>query len=388
MRIAFFHNLPSGGAKRCAQDIISLLSKYNQIDLFLFEDETNTLFSVNAYVQTITIINKKKIIGNSVFEKLINLYRAKKTSKKIAYLINNGKYDIALVMQCRITNSPYLLKYLQIPSLYFCHEPLSKLLEPHYNLNSSNYFINILKLFYINYLISIDKKNALKATNICTSSKYSIENLYRNFGIYPKLNYLGVNTNIFKPINIKKENYILMVGSLNKAKAQDFIIESVGTMHIKPKIHFVYNFIYGDLNYKNYLINLALKYNVEISFQEMATDNDLIIAYNKALLTVFPSRLEPLGLVPLESMSCGTPVIGISEAGIRETIDDGINGILVERDKIKFAEAIQNLIADQTLWEKLRLNGISNINSNWTWDATNLRLQNHLEESIKVYLSC
>jgi glycosyltransferase involved in cell wall biosynthesis len=81
-------------------------------------------------------------------------------------------------------------------------------------------------------------------------------------------------------------------------------------------------------------------------------------------------------------------VIGISEAGIRETIDDGINGILVERDKIKFAEAIQNLIADQTLWEKLRLNGISNINSNWTWDATNLRLQNHLEESIKVYLSC
>ena len=120
----------------------------------------------------------------------------------------------------------------------------------------------------------------------------------------------------------------------------------------------------------------------------MATDNDLVIAYNKALLTVFPSRLEPLGLVPLESMSCGTPVIGISEAGIRETIDHGINGILVERDTIKFAEAIQNLIVDQTLWKKLRLNGISNIYNNWSWETSNLRLQNHLEESIKVYTSC
>ncbi|MEP6930087.1 MAG: glycosyltransferase, partial [Flavobacterium sp.] len=64
--------------------------------------------------------------------------------------------------------------------------------------------------------------------------------------------------------------------------------------------------------------------SIIVPFENMANDTELVNAYNQAILTVFPSRLEPLGLVPLESMACGTPVVGVAEAGIRETIQHNV----------------------------------------------------------------
>ena len=51
-----------------------------------------------------------------------------------------------------------------------------------------------------------------------------------------------------------------------------------------------------------------------------------------ARATVYAPIMEPFGFVPLESMACGTPVVGVCEGGVRETIRHEETGLLVDRD--------------------------------------------------------
>jgi len=285
----------------------------------------------------------------------------------MSILINSGGYDLALVMQCKVTNSPYLLKYLDIPSLYVCHEPSSKINEPHYNQDKLKGIFSFLKKIVISYIIKIDRINAKKATLISTSSLYSCEDLYRNYGVHPKLNYLGVDAEKFRPLDIPKESYVLSVGALNPAKAQDFLIKSVATLKDKPPIKFIYNYSYGEKEYQQYLISLADSLGVSISFEFMVSDVELVKAYNQAALTAFPSLLEPLGLVPLESMACRTPVVGVAEGGIRETIINNETGFLTERDPHAFGKAIELLLNDKQLMSEMGRNGRRSVEEKWLW---------------------
>jgi glycosyltransferase involved in cell wall biosynthesis len=367
MRIAFFHNLPAGGAKRVAFEFIKLLVKTHEVDLYTYDNSSEDFNDLTPLVDNKMLINdgnesKIKIIG-----RLISIYRVQKSSKKMSKLINEGGYDLALVLQCKVTNSPFLLRYLNIPSLYVCHEPAAKIDEPHYKQNKKKGVVSFFKKIIISYILKIDRLNARKATLISTSSLYSCEDLYRNYGVHPKLNYLGVDTEKFTLLDIPKDSYVLSVGALNAAKAQDFLIKSIATLRDKPPIKFIYNYSYGQKEYQQYLIDLADSLGVSVSFEHMVSDAELVKAYNKAALTAFPSLLEPLGLVPLESMACGTPVVGVAEAGIRETIIHNKTGLLTERDPCEFGKAIELLLNDAQLIAEMGQNGRRHVEEKWSW---------------------
>lgn len=72
--------------------------------------------------------------------------------------------------------------------------------------------------------------------------------------------------------------------------------------------------------------------------------NDLIKYYSVADLTCFPSRVDNFPNVVLESLACGTPVVGTRETGIAEMIDDSC-GRLTSRDPLDIADAILELIS-------------------------------------------
>ncbi|MEI6315290.1 MAG: glycosyltransferase family 4 protein [Syntrophus sp. (in: bacteria)] len=76
-------------------------------------------------------------------------------------------------------------------------------------------------------------------------------------------------------------------------------------------------------------------------------------------LAVVPSIWqEPLGLVVLEAMACGLPVVASSVGGIPEMISDRVNGLLVTPgDPLALATAIENAIGDPSLYERL-LDGV------------------------------
>ena len=92
--------------------------------------------------------------------------------------------------------------------------------------------------------------------------------------------------------------------------------------------------------------------------------------YAAADVTVIPSYYEPFGLVPLESMACGTPVIASKVGGMQWTIKDGKTGYLLPAKNVHaFAEKIQYLLEHYATRKHMRENGIERTRRFFGWEA-------------------
>jgi len=78
-------------------------------------------------------------------------------------------------------------------------------------------------------------------------------------------------------------------------------------------------------------------------------------------------------------MACATPVVGIREGGVRESVFDGKTGFLVDRDPHACANALDKLLSDADLRERLGAEGRSLVESQWTWDRTGRRIEQAFE---------
>lgn len=84
---------------------------------------------------------------------------------------------------------------------------------------------------------------------------------------------------------------------------------------------------------------------------------------------VLPSDAEGFGLVLIEAMSAGVPVIGTNVPGIRDVIENGVSGLLVPpRNPGALADAIAKVLSDTALREKLTAGGIQRVRERFTWE--------------------
>jgi glycosyltransferase involved in cell wall biosynthesis len=106
------------------------------------------------------------------------------------------------------------------------------------------------------------------------------------------------------------------------------------------------------------------------------TDEALVTAaYREARLTALPSEYEAFGLVLLESLAQGTPVVATRVGGIPEVVGDGRAGLLVPpRDPPALADAIRRLWRDRELAQRLGNYGRSEVVPRFTWEALADRL--------------
>jgi len=85
-----------------------------------------------------------------------------------------------------------------------------------------------------------------------------------------------------------------------------------------------------------------------------------------AVLTLVPSRYEPFGLVALEAMRLGTPVVGANVGGLRETLRAGSGGVLLDgSDPQQWAETTVRLAADTSWWTRLHRQGRAFVAANY-----------------------
>jgi glycosyltransferase involved in cell wall biosynthesis len=77
---------------------------------------------------------------------------------------------------------------------------------------------------------------------------------------------------------------------------------------------------------------------------------------------------EPFGITPLESMACGTPVIGSNVGGIKYSVVDGKTGFLVPpNDPEALAAKVDLLISNNVLHQQMKKASIQRVKENFTW---------------------
>jgi len=114
--------------------------------------------------------------------------------------------------------------------------------------------------------------------------------------------------------------------------------------------------------------------------REMLPRAEVVQVLSAATVFVCPSVYEPLGIVNLEAMACGTAVVASDVGGIPEVVDDGVTGVLVHydsEDPVAFegglATAIAALLADPARAARLGTAGRARAVEQFGWDAVAAR---------------
>lgn len=387
MKIAVFHNLPSGGAKRALYEWVKRLSEKHYLDLYSYGSTKEDYLDIRPLVKNVYTYGHTipASSGYNIFKKLSLFINLSSATKKMAKDIDSRGYDLVFVNHCAYIQSPLILKYVKTPTLYFCQEPFRRVYEPRpWDKTSVKALLKdaLLRITDIS-LKRIDRSNIGAADMILANSNYSKEAIFRIYGKMARLNYLGVDTKNFKRSGrIAKTFRVISVGRLHPSKGFDFIIKSIG--HIPEKCRPLLSII-SDLSDDRYLTNLrniANEYHVNCEFISVRAE-DMPDIYNSAMLTLYAPVMEPLGLVSLESMACGVPVVGVSEAGVRETVIHGETGLLTERDSVEFSEAILSLITNDHERERMGEVGIIYAEKNWSWEKSTETLEKEMFRLIK-----
>ena len=117
-------------------------------------------------------------------------------------------------------------------------------------------------------------------------------------------------------------------------------------------------------SYRNLARRLGLRNVFWLGYVER---DQLVEIANKCYLHVVPSRYEPFGIVALEGIAVGLPIVASRAGGLEEIVEASRGGLLVPPNPRKLAEAMGELFADPSLAYKLAKWGNSWVR-NYTWD--------------------
>lgn len=118
------------------------------------------------------------------------------------------------------------------------------------------------------------------------------------------------------------------------------------------------------------LKQIAREEGVEDKVAFAGRKNREVLKYYYSAADVFVTTpwYEPFGITPLESMACGTPVVGSNVGGIKYSVEDGKTGYLVEpNDPADLAGRIRELMEDAQLLNRMRRAAIRRVGSFFTW---------------------
>jgi glycosyltransferase involved in cell wall biosynthesis len=125
--------------------------------------------------------------------------------------------------------------------------------------------------------------------------------------------------------------------------------------------------------------------NTSTCFAGYMVGQELASAFASADAFIFPSRTETLGLVLLEAMAAGCPVVAARSGGIPDIVQEGVNGYLFDpTDDQGAIAATQRLLSNQTERETLRQNARREA-ERWSWTAATSQLQNYYQAVISAY---
>ncbi len=274
----------------------------------------------------------------------------------------------------------WLAKTNNIPLIASYHTHLPKYLE-HYGMGMLEPLLwELLKAAHNQALL-----------NLCTST--AMVNELEDKGIQrTALWQRGVDTENFRP-ELRSEK--MREKLFGKYQDTDSLLIYVGRLsaekqieRIKPVLDNIPGAclaLVGDGPYRGQLEKIFE--NTKTNFIGYLSGEELASAYASGDIFLFPSSTETLGLVLLEAMAAGCPVIGANKGGIPDIINNGVNGCLYNPDEKdngerSLIEATKKILADKNKKEAMRKEARKEAEQ-WDWNQATLQLQKYYTETLE-----
>lgn len=235
-------------------------------------------------------------------------------------------------------------------------------------------------------------EGARKASKIITISKQVDREVTELYGISENkaLVMNGYNEDLFKPkiLDYKKtledfgihkvtDHIVSFAGKLADFKGVDVLLRAAAIYEEKLNNN-VTTILAGDGELRGKL--LALKEELDLKnvhFLGHVSQQQLVDLYNLADVSTVPSRSEPFGLVAIEALACGTPVVGTDQGGLPDFINHKVGQLVPVEDHEALAQAIINEIFNDNKADRAAYCHHYALN-NFSWKKS-------LEEVVEIY---
>lgn len=181
---------------------------------------------------------------------------------------------------------------------------------------------------------------------------------------------------------------VLYVGRISEDKGIQCLIRAAPSV-LKDFPHTRFLIVgedYGCLGKFRALVN-NLGMEKSVIFTGRLTDKRLVSVYRSADVFVLPSELEAFGIVVIEAMASGVPVIVSNCGGMKDIVKDGTNGFLFDvGDARQLAEIIKVLLSNEELRIRLAKNGKKTVRERYTIDKVVDTLEKLYEKTLNSHL--
>jgi glycosyltransferase involved in cell wall biosynthesis len=402
MKIAVWHNLPSGGGKRWLHDHAKALARRgHSIEVWCPDTADVDFLPISGFCKEnirpleATVIPWWKRRGNAIVEMNARVDSMKAHCRAVATEIDQSGAEILLATSCRAFYVPYIGLYSRLPKVVYLHEPYRPLYEamasllwkaparlqgPRQALSELRARLNEHCHTYAARIQAREEYQAAASYDrILVNSLFSRESVLRAYGLDSEVCYPGIDIHEASPDEVPGGTYVAGMGSVTFNKGIERAVRALATIppERRPELRWIAN--YSDPAHETAVRELAERHGVRMQLLHQISDAQARAVLAGAALFVYAPRLEPFGLSPLEANACGTPVVALAEGGVRETIQDGINGVLVhDSAPASLGAAIDGLLRDDERREEMSRTALQCVYSNWSM----LKAQQDLETKI------
>lgn len=396
MKIAVWHNLPSGGGKRALYDHVrGLLKRGHTVEAWCPPTADKKYLPLSELVPEHVVElawsgPQRQSERWGITSRSKRLLRAMDAHCRIcAEQIATGGFDVLFANTCMLLRTTSIGRFSKVPSVLYLQEPFRCLYEalprlpwlaPRIDVTATG-----LRTWLLDRRDMRNKRlqareevdNVAEFDRVLVNSYYSRESVLRAYGLAADVCYLGIDIGHFVPKHLPKQDYVVGFGSITLEKNLRFCIEAVAqTTPPHPKLIWI-----GNVAIPSHLQEMqALAADRGVVFEPKVgiSDDDVLDTLSRALVMIYAPRLEPFGLAPLEANACGVPVLAVAEGGVRETVIDKVNGLLVDSNPPAMGAAIQRLRDDPAFAGRLGAAGREAVETKWGLEQAIDRLEWHL----------
>lgn len=163
--------------------------------------------------------------------------------------------------------------------------------------------------------------------------------------------------NLKKTLGVGEEKILISVSRLSNEKNIDFMIEAIAQVHQKTRTGFRV-FLIGEGPQRERLQQRITALGLEdiLTLTGAVRPEEMALWYRLGDVFLFSSKSETQGMVILEAMAAGLPVVAVRSSGIDDVLREGFNGFKTPQKQDLWCDRVQQLLEDESLRKEMSEN--------------------------------